>query len=104
MCQYSPAYVGDTDGDVSAWELKVDDQMDTDTDTDTDDAASACNDRWCLVGRVTLLHMLPENQFMITRKYHSKWLNTVMVLAFHPNDDDILYLEFSQRIIMCNIP
>ncbi|PQQ07240.1 uncharacterized protein Pyn_15392 [Prunus yedoensis var. nudiflora] len=99
MCQYSPY----TDGDVSVWELKDDHQMDK--DMDTDDAASACNDndRWCLAGRVTLLHMLPENQLMITRKYHRKWLNTVMVLAFHPNDDDILFLEFSQHIIMCNI-
>ncbi|BFG27660.1 hypothetical protein CerSpe_139340 [Prunus speciosa] len=26
-----------------------------------------------------------------------------MVLAFHPNDDDIMLLEFSQHIIMCNI-
>ncbi|BFG27662.1 hypothetical protein CerSpe_139360 [Prunus speciosa] len=76
-----------------------------DKDMDTDDAASACNDndRWCLVGRVTLLQMLPGNQFMVTWKYYSKWLNTVMVLAFHPNDDDILFLEFSQHIIMRNI-
>ncbi|CAL2251568.1 unnamed protein product [Prunus armeniaca] len=104
MCQYSPAYVGDTDGHVSVWELKDDHQMDK--DTDTDDAASACNDngRWCLVGRVTLLHTFSEeNQLMVTWKYHSKWLHTVMVLAFHPNDDDILFLEFSQHIVMCNI-
>ncbi|ONI10203.1 hypothetical protein PRUPE_4G034700 [Prunus persica] len=48
MCQYSPACVGDTDGDVSVWELKDDHQMDK--EMDTDDVASACNDnsRWCL--------------------------------------------------------
>ncbi|CAB4275925.1 unnamed protein product [Prunus armeniaca] len=79
-----PAYVGDTDGNVCVWELKDDHQMDK--DMDMDDAACNDNGRWCLVGRVTLLDMLPETPLMVTRKYQGKWLNT-----------------FSQHIIMCNI-
>ncbi|KAM1138988.1 hypothetical protein PS2_036534 [Malus domestica] len=67
--------------ELSVWELKDDDQADN------------CAGKWCLAGSASVSRMVMRNVL----------INKVGVLAFDPINDDILYLELSAHIVMCNI-
>ncbi|TQD88258.1 hypothetical protein C1H46_026139 [Malus baccata] len=52
-----------------------------------------CAGKWCLAGSASVSRMVMRNAL----------INKVGVLAFDPNNEDILYLELSAHIVMCNI-
>ncbi|CAB4275927.1 unnamed protein product [Prunus armeniaca] len=73
--------------------------MDVYRDVDMDVVAGN-NGKWCLAGRVILPARYVSGQSVDQVMDTSK---TMEVLAFDPNNEDILYLEIAQHIVMCNI-
>ncbi|KAL6227257.1 hypothetical protein ACLB2K_001216 [Fragaria x ananassa] len=72
------------------WELREDD-----------------DDRWCLIDTLSIEHIFwwenpssiklpPEDNLVLTP-------DTTTVLAFDPNNEDILFLQMRQHVFMCNI-
>lgn len=104
MCHFTLADFDDNDGDVKVWELKDDHQMDMDVYRDVDmDVVAGNNGKWCLAGRVILRDMYRDNPLIKSWTRQRRWYYSMEVLAFDPNNDDILYLEIAQHIVMCNI-
>lgn len=89
MCQFSGNNEDGVVDQLSVWELK-DDQVDNDSN-------------WILVRRISLNRMFSQNP--VIRKWRDQgcWHDEIMLLAFDPNDDDILYVDFSGHVVMFNI-
>ncbi|PRQ52033.1 putative F-box domain-containing protein [Rosa chinensis] len=77
---------------MSVWELK-------------DDVDDDVNDWYNLTGIIDLSTMVFGNPLTREWGFYSKTplLDSIMVLAFDPNNEDILYLELFDHIVACNI-
>lgn len=64
------------------------------------------NDRWCLIDTLPMDEMISENPLISDWEFKEDRVeeNHIMtVLAFGPNNKDILFLEVAQHIVICNI-
>ncbi|XP_021815752.1 F-box protein At3g28330-like [Prunus avium] len=89
MCQFSGNNEDGFMDRLSVWELK-DDQVDNDSN-------------WHLVRRISLNGMFSQNPVIMKWRDQSCWRDEIMLLAFDPNDDDILYVDFIGHVVMFNI-
>ena len=58
--------------------------------------------KWCLEHQLYVNQMVSEKSPWLT-KYVVKKYPLVMVLAFHPNDRDIMYLMIHFKVVSCNL-
>ncbi|XP_050285326.1 putative F-box protein At3g23950 isoform X2 [Quercus robur] len=58
--------------------------------------------KWCLEHQLYVNQMVSEKSPWLT-KYVVKKYPFVMVLAFHPNDRDIMYLMIHFKVVSCNL-
>ncbi|XP_075665657.1 F-box protein At5g07610-like [Castanea sativa] len=71
------------------WELK-------DYDSDNNGGRG----KWCLKHKVYNYEMVSEKWLI---KYVDRNYKKVSVLAFHPNDGDIVYLLIQSKVVLCNL-
>ncbi|KAL6282387.1 hypothetical protein ACE6H2_013316 [Prunus campanulata] len=80
---------------MSVWEFKDDGRGYVDGQVDGPG-------KWCLVDKVCLFQLVPENP-LLTKWDRESSTKTVMVLAFDPNNKDVLFLHLFGRIVMYNM-
>ncbi|CAL9003049.1 unnamed protein product, partial [Prunus brigantina] len=61
-----------------------------------------CN-KWCLVDRFYIRQMIKKDPFIAKWDHQTKWRKTIMVLGLDPNEEDVLYMELCQHLVMYNI-
>ncbi|CAL9015541.1 unnamed protein product [Prunus brigantina] len=108
MCVFSSTDLDHDDpahtlGAVSVWELKDDGHGVWDWDWEGHGQVKETA-KWCLVDTARMFDLISANP--LTKKWndeHHGRTKRVLVLAFDPNNEDVLYLQLFGRIVMYNI-
>ena len=82
---------------LRVWELK---------DFDNENNGSGAGGKWCLKHELHFSQMVSEKSPSLTEYInHWIWLSIpeISVLAFHPNDGDIMYLLIQSKVVICNL-
>ncbi|XP_050285343.1 uncharacterized protein LOC126724949 isoform X9 [Quercus robur] len=59
--------------------------------------------KWCLEHRLFVNELVLEKSPWFTKNIVKRNYPVVMVLAFHPNDRDIMYLVIHFKVVSCNL-
>ena len=75
--------------------------MDFDSNNNNGGGAGA-GGKWCLKHELYFNQMVSEKSPWLTQ-YVTSMFPSVSVLAFHPNDADIMYLTIQSKVVLCNL-
>ncbi|XP_030969776.1 putative F-box/kelch-repeat protein At1g15680 [Quercus lobata] len=92
-CQVS----GNAHTGLRVWELK---------DFDNENNGSGAGGKWCLKHELCFSQMVSEKSPSLTEYINDRiWIIPldISVLAFHPNDGDIMYLLIQSEVVICNL-
>ena len=81
---------------LRVWELK---------DFDNENNGSGAGGKWCLKHGLYFSQMVSEKSPSLTEYINRNWPSppVISVLAFHPNDGDIMYLLIQSKVVSCNL-
>ncbi|KAL6269342.1 hypothetical protein ACE6H2_026253 [Prunus campanulata] len=108
MCVFSSTNLDHDDpahtlGAVSVWELKDDGHGVWDWDWEGHGQVKETA-KWCLVDTAFMFDLISANPLIKNwNDEHHRRTKRVLVLAFDPNNEDVLYLQLFGRIVMYNI-
>ena len=80
--------------------LRVWDLMDFDKDSNNN--GGRAGGKWCLKHELYFNQMVSEKSPWLAQ-YVTRIFPLVSVLAFHPNDADIMYLTIQSKVVLCNL-